>query len=501
MKKLFAFLILFATIIYSFTSCRKEDDFVTDSNAHLRFSKDTLVFDTVFASVGSITLVLQVYNDYSNPVRISSLRLAKGNSSYYRLNVDGMPGRSFTDVEIAAHDSMFIFCEVTIDPNNIATPFVVTDSIVFTTNGNQQDVDLVSWGQNAHFHKPGAGNNAFLICNETWIDDLPHVIYGIALVDSACSLTIEKGTNIYFHPGSTLIVMTAGTLRVNGEKDSVVTFTGDRLDADYREIPGQWGAIQLSNLAPSNLSGGNEHRGGSKNNVINYAVIKNANFGLVVDTVFDFFDHTPTLTLTNTIIENMSGFCLWGRGARIRSGNCVFANAAQYTAALSYGGIYDFRQCTFANFWNYSDRTEATLLINNHYTDIHNVEQIRSIDTAYFGNCIVYGNLADGKEIALDSSTNSSGQFNFFFKNSLLQVGGAFATSNPLHFDSCVVNQNPKFKNADMNNFKLDTLSNAKDKGSPSVLTPYQYLQFDLTGNTDRTLYGLPDCGAYERPE
>jgi len=125
MKKVFPYIIIAAITLSQFVSCRK-DDVITDGNIQLRFSIDTLIFDTVFTSVGSITLVLKVYNDYSSKVRISSLRLANGNSSYYRLNVDGQPGRFFSDVEIAAKDSMFIFCEVTIDPNNTNTPYVVS---------------------------------------------------------------------------------------------------------------------------------------------------------------------------------------------------------------------------------------------------------------------------------------------------------------------------------------------------------------------------------------
>lgn len=486
---------LFIVIVIAIASCR-HDDFIADADVKLRFSEDTLIFDTVFASVGSITLVMQVYNDYSRAVRISSLRLAKGNSSYYRLNVDGLPGREFTNVEIPANDSIFIFCEVTIDPNNTSTPFVVTDSIVFTTNGSQQDIDLVAWGQNAHFHRPATGNNAFYIpCHDIWFDDLPHVIYGYALVDSACTLTIEKGTNIFLHPGSSIIVMTEATLTVNGVWDSIVTFQGDRLDAEYRDIPGQWGAIQLSNLAPSNLSGGNAVRAGSKDNVINYAIIKNGNIGLLVDTVFD--PSNVTLTLTNTIIENMAGSCLVGRGTRIISGNCVFANAAQYAAALAYGGSYDFRHCTFANFWNYSDRSEPLLFINNHF-NANNTEYVRNIDTAYFGNCIVYGDKID--EIGLDSSTSAGAVFNFFFDHSLIQTGSSIPTNIAAHYNTNVVNQNPKFKNPAFNNYQLDTLSNAKNKGSMTVINQL-YLERDLKNYDRVNSFPPPDCGAYERPD
>ena len=44
------------------SSCRK-DDYYTGSDVVLRFSVDTLTFDTVFTEVGSATRVLKVYND------------------------------------------------------------------------------------------------------------------------------------------------------------------------------------------------------------------------------------------------------------------------------------------------------------------------------------------------------------------------------------------------------------------------------------------------------
>lgn len=482
---------------------------MTDPNATLRFSEDTIIFDTVFVTVGSVTGVFKVYNDYNEDINISSLGLATGNSSRYRLNVDGMPGKIFSDVQIRAKDSLYIFVEVTIDPNSAALPFIVTDSIIFVTNGNMQDIDLVAWGQNAHFHKPPAGSVAFLIdtCggpNYVWTDDLPHVVYGWALVDENCTLTIEKGTNIFFHPGSGIIVLSGGTLIANGEKDSLVTFTGDRLEADYREVPGQWGnsfngaGIWLSNLSLANFAGSPIISPGTRNSVINYAVIKNGNVGLLVDTVFGTMSAPGyTLNLNNTIIENMAGSGLVGQGTKIKSGNCVYANASLFTAALLYGGRYDFRHCTFANFWNYSNRTTPTLLINNFFGTF-----LRSIDTAYFGNCIVYGDLTDNgnpaAEVGLDSASFSPpGSFNFFFDHSLVQTGSSIPITT-MHFNNAVINQDPKFKYAANNNFELDTLSNAKDKGSFSISLPdYQRDIKDI----DRSLYLPPDCGAYERPQ
>ena len=490
MKAASRYTLFFAIFLSFISSCRK-DDTLTDPDATLRFSEDTIIFDTVFVTVGSVTEVFKVYNDYNQDINISSLRLATGNPSRYRLNVDGMPGKIFNDVQIRAKDSLYIFVEVTIDPNSLATPFVVTDSIIFITNGHMQDVDLVAWGQNAVFHKPPPGNNAQLICNEVWVDTLPHVVYGYVLVDENCTLTVEKGTNVFLHPGSGIIVLTGGTLLVNGEKDSVVTFTGDRLEADYKDVPGQWDRIHLSNISIANLNGSSVISGGTRGSVINYAIIKNGNIGLLVDTVFGNMSSPGyTLTVNNTIITNMSGSSLVARGTKIKSGNCVFANASQFATALAYGGKYDFRHCTFANFWEHSNRTTPTLLINN-YFDTY----LRPIDSAYFGNCIVYGNISE--ELGIDSMNTSGSNCNFFFDHSLVQTGGA-VTVNAVHFNNPVLNQNPRFKDPSNNNYELDTLSNAKDKGNAAIFMP-DY-QFDIK-EVDRNLHLPPDCGAYERPQ
>lgn len=92
-------LYLFIAVLL-FNSCKKEDDFNTSQSFSLRFSTDTILFDTIFTTIGSTTEFLLVYNDENKPVKISSIRLANGNSSLFRLNVDGTPGKIFNDIEI-----------------------------------------------------------------------------------------------------------------------------------------------------------------------------------------------------------------------------------------------------------------------------------------------------------------------------------------------------------------------------------------------------------------
>lgn len=132
------------------------------------------------------------------------------------MNVDGESGVVFHDIEIPGNDSLYVFIEVTVDPNADALPYIIEDSILFETNENWQNVKLIALGQNAHFHF------GEIICDTTWTDDLPHVIIGSVLVDSLCTLTITEGTNIHMHGGSYFYVL--GTLNVIGTKDSIVSF-------------------------------------------------------------------------------------------------------------------------------------------------------------------------------------------------------------------------------------------------------------------------------------
>ena len=467
----------------------KKDELTTDPNARLEFSEDTILFDTVFTTVGSSTEYLLVYNTNDQGINISSIRLATGATSNFRLNVDGTPGKAFSNVFIDAHDSLWIFVEVTVDPNNANTPLVITDSILFETNGNLQDVDLVAWGQDAYFHRPppNAAPLFFLDCNDVWNNDKPHVIYGYALVDSGCSLTINAGARVHFHPGSGLIVLSRGTLTVNGTPTDPVVIQGDRLGTAFSEVPGQWDFIRLSNITRRNLQGDLTDIGpGVLNCSINWAVIKNGNVGLVVDTSFD--GTSPTLSMNGCILRNMSGAALLGRGSVIRATNCLFSNCGQYLVQLVYGGDYRFMQCTFANFWSSTNRQTASIFLNNYYTAVRP-------NNFYFGNCIVYGN--QESEIEYDSA-NVSGSFHYLFDHCLLKLAAGIPVTDPLHYVSILKNADPFFTDPEQNDYTLDSTSIAIDAGDPAVIGLSPLLQSDLNNNL-RPQGGGPDLGAYER--
>ncbi|MCA1751471.1 MAG: hypothetical protein LC670_06700, partial [Flavobacteriales bacterium] len=133
------------------TGCR-DDDFNSSPDFRLSFSVDTVLFDTVFSTIGSATRLVKVYNRESDPVRISRIDLDNDPNNSYRLNFDGLPGTEFTDIEIRGEDSLFFFVEVTVNPDGDELYPFVDGAIRFTVNNNTQTLPLVAWGWDAIFY-------------------------------------------------------------------------------------------------------------------------------------------------------------------------------------------------------------------------------------------------------------------------------------------------------------------------------------------------------------
>ena len=461
-------LITLFLIIATQSGCRK-DPINTDSNAKLSFSNDTIVFDTVFTTVGSATRQFKVYNTSSQAVTISSIQLAGGSASNFHLNIDGVPAVSTGNILLQGGDSMYVFVDVNVDPNNINSALLIEDSISFVTNGNHQSVILNAVGRDAYFYF-----NEYLNCNEIWNNDKPHVIYGYAIVPSCCNLTINAGTEVYIHHNGVLAVDSCASIKVLGAAGSPVIFQGDRLEAEYDEEPGQWGYIWCSSL--------------SRDNVIDWAVIKNGTIGVLCDSLGG--STNPTLKITNTKILNMSLAGIYGRDSWIEGDNLMITNCAQFCLAIGYGGKCKFRHCTFGDYYSIATRTTPCVLLNNWYKINESLNNYRDLEQADFYNCIIYGNL--DTEIALDSNSASTTQFNYLFNHCLIKTN--VNVSNTTHFQACTYNQNPNFHDTENYDLHLDAGSAAIDIGDNTIglLVP-----FDLD-NISRFVNGLCDAGAYE---
>jgi len=86
MRSLIFLALIFTCLVFG---CRKEDRISTDPNARLDFSTDSVLFDTVFTSVGSITKRFKVLNRNTSAISISEIKLAGGGSSSFSINING----------------------------------------------------------------------------------------------------------------------------------------------------------------------------------------------------------------------------------------------------------------------------------------------------------------------------------------------------------------------------------------------------------------------------
>ena len=459
-----------------------------DQSATLHFSNDTIIFDTAFHSIGTPTKTLTIYNRNNFTVLTDiNLNLIDGGS--FRMNVDGVPGNSQKNIEIPAKDSIFIFLEVT--PNqNSSNDFLLTSNIEFTTGTKKQDVKLVSPGRNANFYLPH--DNIFtdgtdslnykyysIKGNKIWTNELPHVVYGYVVIEPNSTLTIEEGSEIYFHSNSGMFVgspilisadgtppLNNGTLKINGSLGNEVTMQGDRLDVWYENLPAQWNGIHFVQ--------------GSINSTIDYAVIRNGTTAIRADSVAN---SNPTITISNTIIKNMSSIGILGQGANITASNTVISKCGQYAVACNIGGTYNFTHCTFANYWDYNHRNTPSILLNNYYEGADENIYIRDLDAANFTNCIIDGSLST--EVSFQEQ--ELGEFNYTFDHCLIKLDPNEDTDNA-HYENVIINQSPKFKDKSENDFHLTEDSPAIDAGK------FTFILDDIEGNIRIT----PDIGAYE---
>ncbi|PQJ22990.1 hypothetical protein [Tenacibaculum sp. SG-28] len=480
-------------------SCRKDFETIPSFGA-LKFSKDTVFLDTIFSSIGSATYNLKVYNTSANDITIPEIKLENGIGSNYRLNVDGIPGKDFENVEIRAKDSIFVFIETTIDYNTLNNP-LYTDRILFDNGNNQQDVDLVTLVQDAVFIYPGKDpitmkidsltldgsptsiKGRFLKNSElNFTNDKPYVIYGYAAIADGNTLDIAAGTKIYFHQNSGIIVDKNASLKANGTLEDKIIFEGDRLENRFNNTPGQWGTIWM--------------RAGSMENYINHTVIKNNIIGILVDSIGS--NTTPTLQIQNSEIYNNSNYGIFARSAAIEAENIVIGNNGQASLACTIGGSYRFTHATIGNFWNTSIRTLPAVIINNYIT-LENNSQVKTtilgdLLEANFTNCIITGN--NNVEFLLDKIDGTT--FNYNVKNTLFKfndVNNNYSNipeldfSNQQHYQNNIQNGFVNFKSPLQNNLKIGKESDAINAGIRTAVSR------DILNNTrDNRI----DSGAYQ---
>lgn len=507
MLKRIAVLSITVALLVLSGSCRKDFEYA-QSSGNLFFSKDTVYLDTIFSTIGSSTYTLKVYNQSRSDILLPSIRLGNGESSNYRLNVDGSAGKSFTNVPLYARDSLFIFVETMIDLQSPSeNSLLYTDVIQFDSGENQQNVELVTLVQDATFLYPETNadgtKKTIILSTDTngnelsvqgfeldnselnFINEKPYVIYGYAVVPEGKELIIDSGARVHFHKDSGILVQNGGLLTINGTLsedqellEGEVIFEGDRLEPEFSDSPGQWGTVWLAK--------------GSRGHEIEYLTIKNGTIGLFVEG--DASLNASTLTLKNSQIYNNSNYNLFSRSAFIEAQNVVLGGAG-LSSLYCQGGSYSFIHSSIANYWNRGFRSTPALVISNF--DPLNISNSYDLLKADFKNCIIDG--SNVLELLLLSNRQNS--FNYSFLNCILKFNdseGQF-TSDPLYdfefttnYSNIILNGTADFLLPIENDFRIGLDSDGLNRGDIDTLTisPLDILGKDRTGN--------PDLGPYK---
>jgi hypothetical protein len=461
---MFRLTIISVIVSLCFGSCRKIASF---SDSELHFSEDTLSFDTVFSSVGSVTKELRIVNPGRHPVVISHLYLGGGRSSQFRLNIDGEPVSEKFNVELESGDSIFIFVDLFVDPGNTSSPISVNDSILFTIGEKSQKILLSAWGQDINLIKNKTIGTA------TWTRGKPYVIYDKLTVDTLETLTVEAGTRILFHRNASMVV--SGTILVKGTIDSPVVFASDRLEEMYDDIPGQWKGISFLNT--------------SKGNNISHTIIRNAIYGIQVGEAISGSDF-PVLKLFSSIISHSSVSGLSALNGNIEAANCIIYHCGSYCIRIGTGGDYTFTNCTFFNLWDYGVRLSPVLFITEK-PELPGAG-VSQMDVT-LNNSVIYGD--NDSEIDI-LPLNAIFTGNYYFDHCLIKLDTTKAKFWDIdEFPGTIFNKNPLFIDAGNWDLRPDTLSPLINNGDQFFSTLYP---FDIRG-VSRTSADKPDIGAFER--
>ena len=442
-----------------------EDNFTTSSSDVLAFSTDTLAFDTILTDVVTPTKQFIVYNRHDKMLNISSIKIAGESNGKFYLNVDGVKGDEFRDVEIRGNDSIFVFVEAFIDPSDENNPIQFEEKLDFVTNGVKQQVVITAWGQNVtrlYSHEVSA--------DEHFTANRPYVVFDTLRVLEGAKLTLEAGTRLYFHDKATMVV--DGTLIADGTMQQPIDMRGDRLDKvvggiGYDIMSGQWNGLRFTES-----SFGNELR---------YVNMRGSSTGVVVDSAGV---EQRKLHIFNTVLQNSAGSVLTASHAWIEAEGSELSDARRAVALLT-GGKFSFVNCTFANYYLFNI-IEGPILTLNYLFGTEN-DGITPLMEANFDNCIFYGNTSD---ISAGDLTDSA----VVLRNCLLKSNG----EDDDNFISCVWGGNPKFytvRNQYIFDYRLHDESDAIGKGNEDYCSVEAAV--DRYGVARRHADGTIDIGAY----
>jgi len=449
------------------------------------FSRDTVLFDTSFVQIGSMSKVIRVFNPGNRDIRLKSVYLEKASASRFRINVDGVPGPKVDNVEILAGDSIYVFIESTVDPSGGSGSLFEEDRIVFDYDKGPGYVYLAAPGQDAIYYYPNDtlldnyGRKypvRILQGNHIWSEGKPIVIVGTLVVDAGATLTMQPGTHVHMFNGAILWVYKGGTLKLLGERNRRIIVEGTRLGTQYANLAGQWDRIWINE--------------GSTGHVIRHAIIKNGRMGIQAGGLDISDGSSPrSLLIEHTSVYNMTVTGILAINYNINADNVFVNQFSQYGMALLLGGTYNLRHVTVAGYQS-GTRPQPGLFFANYY---------QAPDGLYVNamnfkaeNSIFYG--TNPTEVSYDSDNGAA--LNFLFRNCLIKIDEKIDTDIP-SFVNIVKNKDPQFYAPYYYDPSLKGDSPARDSADVNITGSSPSLLFDYHG-INRLTDGRSDMGCAE---
>lgn len=445
------------------------EDGITSSPADIpTFSVDTLDMGMVFTAQGTPTATFKIFNPHSKSLVISDISVSDDADNLFRLNVDGIAGNRFSDVEIRSRDSIFVFVEATYPDLDSSQPVDYTHHLAIVTNGSRRSIPIVACAIDA------TRLSGLVVDRDmTFSATKPYIVFDSLVVMPGVTLTLEPGVKLHFHDGAFMQV--DGTLVAEGSVGHEIEMTGDRLGAvvgrvDYEIMAGQWDGVYFSPMSSCNH--------------LEYTSIRNTVNGVVVDSV-PYNEVTPSLYMLNCQLRNSRQYALLSRHSSVVAYGCEIADASAGVLALE-GGKAHLANCTLANYYLFSALGGPALQFYHVSPNDSSDDPDAPLLSASIDNCIIYGN-------GTDLSHGDLADTDVYLRNCLLKSSG----SDDDHFINCLWDSDPLYytiREEYLFDYRLRPESPAVDHADPSLVPTV------LT--VDR--YGLPFnniLGAYALPQ
>lgn len=460
----------------------KEDQLSHDPELRLRFSIDSVNFDTVFTTMGSSTRRVMVYNDNKNALLIHNVNWS---DQRFQLNLDGENNITHLhDIKIKGGDSLFLFVRVTVDPQDVNSPVLITDTILFQLEGATQRLPMQAYGQNVEIiHSPHLRTE--YMGNKHFNANKPYLIYDTLIIGG--KMTIDPGATLYMH--NTANIVCYGDVDAQGTSISPIRIMGDRLDFLFNHVPyayasGSWGGLYFYHLKGDPMPVYQ----------LDYVDILSGTVGIYA--MNEDKDNFPSLSLTNSRIHNHAAYGLICFNQDATLVNNEISNAAAYSIFMA-GGDYSLVHNTIAAFYGYpytnlNIHTVARANVAAVY--IYNTEDEEIAPTTLdMHNCIITG--ANAQNLVVDSidlGLTAHISHNYI-KGDTLRLEGVDNNHYAQDGDSVFLNTYYLYKEYHYYDFHLREQSPAREIGDSTIAVSYPS---DREGHMRTVTH--PDAGCYQ---